>query len=253
MTGSTSIASKLCRYPTVIPERPRRPSPSVKVFTAEHDRRRGSQIPRLGRRHPRALVELLLLDPDVAALEACKASDALLGAGRNRSGRSVSTVSDMADFHPGIAALAPLLGTWAGEGHGDYPTIEPFSYLEEVTFGHSGKPFLTYSQRTRSEAGEPLHAETGYVRLPAPPRIELILAHPIGITEIDEGTFTEHDDELHIDVHSTTIGLAASARDVMALRRSITVRGDELRYTVLMAAVGQPLVHHLTATLHRQR
>ena len=74
-----------------------------------------------------------------------------------------------------------------------------------------------------------------------------------GITEIDEGTLTEQDGELLIDVHSTTIGLTASAKDVMAMRRSITVRGGELHYTVLMAAVGQPLVHHLTATLHRQQ
>lgn len=162
------------------------------------------------------------------------------------------TVAGVPDLHPGIAALAPLLGTWSGAGHGDYPTIEPFSYLEEVTFGHLGKPFLTYSQRTRSETGQPLHAETGYLRTPSPPRIELILAQPTGITEIDEGTLTAGDGELHIEVHSTTIGLSATAKDVMALRRSIRVSGDELQYTVSMAAVGQPLVHHLTATLHRQ-
>jgi hypothetical protein len=164
----------------------------------------------------------------------------------------VSTVAGVPDLHPGIAALAPLLGTWAGAGHGDYPTIESFGYLEEVTFGHTGKPFLTYGQRTRSEAGAPLHAETGYLRTPAPQRVELILAHPTGITEIDEGTLTDRDGVLHIEVHSTTVGLSASAKDVMALRRSITVSGDELHYTVLMAAVGQPLVHHLTATLHRR-
>ena len=158
----------------------------------------------------------------------------------------------MPDLHAGIAALAPLLGTWSGAGRGDYPTIEPFRYVEEVTFSHIGKPFLAYTQRTRSEAGQPLHAEVGYLRMPSPQRIELVLAHPTGVTEIDEGTLTERDGGLHIEVHSTTIGLTASAKDVMALRRSITVGGGELRYTVLMAAVGQPLVHHLTATLRRQ-
>ena len=158
----------------------------------------------------------------------------------------------MPDPHPGIAALAPLLGTWSGAGQGDYPTIQPFRYLEEVTFGHAGKPFLTYSQRTRSEDGQPMHAETGYLRMPGPARVELILAHPTGVTEIDEGTLTDRDGELHIEVHSTTVGLSASAKDVMSLRRSFTVTDAQLHYTVLMAAVGQPLVHHLTATLHRQ-
>ena len=164
----------------------------------------------------------------------------------------MGTVAPVPDLHPGIAALAPLLGNWSGTGTGDYPTIAPFGYSEEVTIDHIGKPFLVYAQRTRSATGQPLHAETGYLRTPAANRVELILAHPTGITEIDEGTLSEQDGRLLIDVHSTTIGLASSAKDVMALRRSISVHGDELHYTVLMAAVGQPMVHHLTAVLHRQ-
>ena len=158
----------------------------------------------------------------------------------------------MADLHPGIAVLAPLLGTWSGRGTGDYPTIAPFSYVEDVTIGHNGKPFLTYVQRTRSDDGVPMHAETGYLRAPAPGRVELVVAHPTGIAEIDEGTVTDEDGALLLDVHSTTVGLSSSAKDVMALRRTIRVDGDTLHYTVQMGAVGQPLQHHLTATLHRQ-
>ena len=158
----------------------------------------------------------------------------------------------MADLHPGIAILAPLLGTWAGRGSGDYPTIDDFGYLEEVTFGHVGKPFLSYSQRTRSEDGAPMHAEAGYLRVPVAGRAELVLAQPSGVAEIDEGTVSTDGDILVIELASTTIGLTSTAKEVAAVARSIRVEGDELSYTLLMGAMGLPLQHHLTATLHRQ-
>lgn len=156
-------------------------------------------------------------------------------------------------LHADVAVLGPLIGTWTGAGRGVYPTIDGFDYLEEVTFSHVGKPFLAYSQRTRSPAGAPMHAETGYLRAPAPGRIEMMLAHPTGITEIDEGTVVAHDDgTIVIDVHSTTIALSGTAKDVFAVAREVRVNGDELSYTVSMAAVGHPLQQHLSATLHRR-
>ena len=163
------------------------------------------------------------------------------------------TLGGPPDLHPALTALAPLLGTWAGAGAGEYPTIPSFSYLEEVSFGHVGKPFLSYGQRTKAaDDGRPLHAETGYLRVPSAGRVELVLAHPTGVTEIQEGTLTVSGDVLQLELTATSIGLTASAKDVTALSRSFRIAGDELTYTLRLGAVGQPLQHHLAATLHRK-
>jgi hypothetical protein len=157
------------------------------------------------------------------------------------------------DLHPDLAELAPLLGTWAGRGSGEYPTIEPFGYLEEVVVSHVGKPFLVYGQKTRAETdGKPLHAETGYLRVPQPGHVELVLAHPTGITEIEVGSYTASGGVIEIEMTASSIGLSPTAKDVTALGRSFRIDGDELSYSMRMAAVGQPVQHHLSAVLHRQ-
>jgi hypothetical protein len=149
--------------------------------------------------------------------------------------------------------LAPLLGTWAGRGSGKYPTIEPFDYLEEAVFSHVGKPFLVYGQKTAAATdGKPLHAETGYLRVPEPGRVELVLAHSSGITEIEVGTYTTDRATIELEMTASTIGLTPTAKEVSALGRQFRVDGDELSYSLQMGAVGQALQHHLAAVLHRK-
>jgi hypothetical protein len=160
----------------------------------------------------------------------------------------------VSDLHPSVGGLAPLLGVWAGRGRGVYPTIAPFLYFEEITFGHVGKPFLSYVQKTRAlDDGRPLHAESGYLRIPATDRVELVLAHPTGVTEVAEGDLSVRDATIEMELVATTIGRSASAKEVTALGRSIRIDADELTYTVYMGAVGQPLQQHLTATLRRKK
>jgi THAP4-like, heme-binding beta-barrel domain len=159
--------------------------------------------------------------------------------------------------HPLCLPLAGLLGTWRGEGLGVYPTIATFAYGEEITFSHNGKPFLAYTQRTwatettdAGPAGRPLHAEAGYLRPQAPSvstvPVELVMAMPtghleLGVAQWDHGVLRS----------VATVTGTASAKPVTEVVRELTLDGDELRYTLAMAAVGLALQPHLSATLHR--
>lgn len=154
--------------------------------------------------------------------------------------------------HPDIAFLAFLLGTWRGDGTGVYPTIEDFTYEEEITFSHVGRPFLVYHQTTKRtgegpDAGEPLHTEHGFWRSGGVGRVEAMMAQPTGIVELQEGTV----DGTTITLSSTTVGLSATATEVRTLERVIEVEDGGLSYRLLMGAVGQPHQVHLEATLVR--
>jgi hypothetical protein len=159
-------------------------------------------------------------------------------------------VEQLPPIHPDLEPLAFLLGTWRGTGKGEYPTIQPFAYEEEVRFWHVGKPLLLYTQRTRTPAdGEIRHSEMGYWRPVAGGRVEIVLSHPFGIVEIQEGTVQRG----RIEVGSTLVGLTSTAKQVTRLERTFELRGDGvLAYEVRMEAVGQPLQHHLGAELRRE-
>lgn len=164
---------------------------------------------------------------------------------------SVAVVS-APELHTDIAHLASLLGTWRGRGTGLYPTIETFDYLEEVTFAHVGKPFLTYSQKTRhAETNLPLHAESGYLRPVGADRAELVVAQPTGIVELHEGQISVADGSVTLDFETTSVVVTATASEVESVRRSIQIDGDAMTYSLDMAAVGLELQHHLSASLQR--
>jgi hypothetical protein len=151
-------------------------------------------------------------------------------------------------LHPDVARLGFLVGSWIGEGAGVYPTIAPFTYGEEIRVSHIGKPFLAYTQRTWSiEDGRPLHGEAGFWRLAGDTRVELVIAHPNGIVEVEEGELSG----MSITLATTAIAKTGSAKDVGRLTRDVRVHHDELVYDLQMAAVGQPLQPHLTARLTR--
>jgi hypothetical protein len=164
----------------------------------------------------------------------------------------------MADppLHPALEPLAGLLGRWAGEGRGVYPTVKDFGYREEASFTHVGKPFLAYSQRTWAlDDGRPLHSEVGYWRVGDRKgdgwAVELVLAHPTGVVEIEEGTVTGAGSNVAIGLASTSVAATPTAKEVTALSRRLRVEAGTLQYELDMGAVGLPLQRHLAARLVR--
>lgn len=141
-----------------------------------------------------------------------------------------------------------LVGTWRGEGQGEYPTVEPFAYGEEIVFEHSRRPVIILRQQAWILAdGRPSHTESGYLRATAFGHVEALVAQGNGIVQVQEGTVSGH----AVELRSTAVGRTSTAKEVLEVARSFEVVGDELRYEMSMAAVGQPMTHHLRAVLHR--
>lgn len=150
----------------------------------------------------------------------------------------------MADDHP----FGALAGTWRGSGEGEYPTIDDFAYTEEiVVLPVPDRPLAHWRSTTREGAtGEPRHAESGFLRA-TPAGVELVVAHGFGIVEAASGTFEAG----ALDLESTGLLMTATAKHVDGVERRYVVDGDVLTYAIAMAAVGEPMTHHLRAELRR--
>jgi THAP4-like, heme-binding beta-barrel domain len=168
--------------------------------------------------------------------------------GENGSGG----LRDDYELHPSLERLGFLLGRWEGAGVVGYPTIESANFGQEISFSHNGKPFLIYTSRTwllteDGVIGRPLAMEAGFWRPQPDGTIELVLAHPTGITEIYIGQQTGTKIELATDAVART----ATAKEVTAGRRLYGLIGPDLGWAYDMAAMGQPLQSHLSAQLKR--
>ena len=149
--------------------------------------------------------------------------------------------------HADLDPLAFLLGSWSGDGEGTYPTTTPFLFREEMRFEHVGSAFILYAQRSWLADGAPIHFESGVVRPGVPGRVEFALAHPLGVTEISEGTV----EGTEIDAASTSLGRSATGDPVTRLVRRYRVEDGTLHYELDMAMESTPLNFHVRSALRR--
>jgi THAP4-like, heme-binding beta-barrel domain len=149
--------------------------------------------------------------------------------------------------HPDLGRLAGLLGDWHGDGEGQWAGGEPFRYREWVTFGHNGKPFLIYAQRTQADDGRALHAESGFWRALPDGAVEVAMTHPIGVIEIELGRW----EESVLRLRTSSIECTPTAKLVTGLERDVELEGDVLRYQLRMATDGGQPRPHLRAEMRR--
>ncbi len=156
------------------------------------------------------------------------------------------------NLHPDCGPIAWMLGTWRGNGHGDYPTIEKFQFGQELIFQQDGRPFFHYMSRAwvvdeQKEFVREGAMETGFLRCPEPGKVELLLAHNTGISEIWYGAA----DGGRIELHTAGVSYTETAKEVTAGSRMYgNVEGD-LLYANDLAAAGQELQPHTWARLQR--
>jgi hypothetical protein len=144
-------------------------------------------------------------------------------------------------------------GTWKGEGK----VVDSISYSEEATFTKIRDTCFNYTHRTKTLEGKPMHAETGFLRLfpdesaPDTGKAELLLCHPFGVCEIEEGRYTKD----LLELKTTGIIRTGTAKEpfVTELKRSITLAApNNLKYSVDMGTTKYETKPHLEASLFKQ-
>ncbi|GLZ31451.1 UPF0678 fatty acid-binding protein-like protein [Lentzea sp. NBRC 105346] len=159
------------------------------------------------------------------------------------------------NLHDALLSVLPLVGVWRGTGEVVYPTIDgPFTFGQQITFAHDGRPFLVYEARSwlLNDAGEvirPAARETGFWRPQPDDTIEVLLTHNTGIAELYYGKpRTQTSWEFSTDAVIRT----ATAKDVTAAQRLYgIVNNGDLAYVEERAMVGQPMQPHTSAHLVR--
>jgi hypothetical protein len=158
------------------------------------------------------------------------------------------------NLHPDCGPIAWMLGTWRGNGHGDYPTIEPYEFGQELVFQQDGRPFLHYFSRAwilDAEGNKVREAaqETGFVRCLPEGKIEMVLSHNTGFVEVWHGEL--HPDQPRFEIVTDAIARTGTAKDYSAGKRLYGYVEGDLLYAYDMAAMGQEIQPHTWAQLQR--
>jgi len=150
--------------------------------------------------------------------------------------------------------LHMLIGEWSGSGRGEFPTIEPFEYLETLRFAADHRPFLHYEQRTQRRNSAqadyiPSHWESGFIRLLPDGQVELINSQGSGRLERLVGSLEQTETGLILRLGNATF---LNDSRMLETRRTFTLNADTLHYIQVMGTTAvTSAAHHVEATLKR--
>ena len=159
------------------------------------------------------------------------------------------------NIHPDCARLAWLLGRWEGNGHGEYPGVEPFEFGQEVVFQQDGRPFIHYLSRAwiTDAEGTTLRQsaqETGFLRPQPGGGLEVVLTHNTGFVEIWYGEL--HPEQPRFEIVTDAVARTATAKEYVGGKRLYGYVNGDLMYAYDMAAMGHELQPHTHAQLVRR-
>eukprot|EP01084_Bolivina_argentea_P243984 408850_1 len=174
----------------------------------------------------------------------------------------------------GPVAFRSIAGKWIGECQGEYPTIQPFKYGEQIEIIDTNKPFLSYSSSTwkQGDQSKLMHSESGFIRFPYGNEVDFVISQCSGVNEISSGDIvitdktqndaTETDDvdntvqNFKVVLGSSQIGRVALATEpyVTKIQRVYTYdcETDMLAYEIWMATTNtKELTKHLSGSFKR--
>jgi hypothetical protein len=155
------------------------------------------------------------------------------------------------DLHPDLYPLAWLVGTWRGNGIGEYPGVPRFNFFQEVTFNHDGRAFLNYFSRTwiindETKEQTPFELETGFWT-PKEKALHVVISSSRGISE---GWLGVHDGP-RIQLVMDQGYSSPSAPIITAGQRLYGLVEGELFFSYDMASEGETLQSYIWSTLER--
>jgi len=162
-------------------------------------------------------------------------------------------------------AVEWLQGVWEGEGKvfkSDGSVAKEYTEVLSIQPTAKAGVFGWTSRTTNKHEGNPMHTETGFMRLVdaaggsslAAVPVDLSLSHPFGLSEVEVGKVTS---EGVLSLSTTGVEgivrspLASGKRTTSLRREFIRAEGGDLSYRVWMGTTEKEPYLHLEARLHK--